>query len=427
MSANTIWRSAPVSVLAAFALGAATAAGCGAALAALMASRGMSPGTAWPFATASVCVGSLLGGWVLALLQKSRGLLWGGGLGLAYALALLGFQLAGGGVPDGAQLARLALVVLSGAAGGSAGARRTEKRRRRCPDAARTEPGPCDAPAPRPHPKSSSRAFSDATPSGGQVMWVYQEPVSSKTLAVPQAAPAPADAARPDPAPFVPFVKEKAGASSVSAPPAPVRRAALRRARGRRQDLARECAILAASYLFGALLSGVALALGSGDEQAFLSAYLDNWSRLFTLDEPGAVWTLFGAEYLTAAGSATLLLLLGLSAFGPVMIHLFAMLFGMGVGVVSLQLFLTSGWRHALLGLVLSGAPTAAAVAGLCLFGASALQVSGRLQRAAFGRQELPSLAGARGLLAQYLVLNVLFLPVCGVSTALACLAGQLL
>lgn len=260
-------------------------------------------------------------------------------------------------------------------------------------------------------------------------MWVYQEPVSSKTLAVPQAAPAPADAARPDPAPFVPFVKEKAGASSVSAQPAPapVRRAALRRARGHRQDLARECAILAASYLFGALLSGVALALGSGDEQAFLSAYLDNWSRLFTLDEPGAVWTLFGAEYLTAAGSVTLLLLLGLSAFGPVMIHLFAMLFGMGVGMVSLQLFLTSGWRHALLGLVLSGAPTAAAVAGLCLFGASALQVSGRLQRAAFGRQELPSLVGARGLLAQYLVLNVLFLPVCGVSTALACLAGQLL
>ena len=258
-------------------------------------------------------------------------------------------------------------------------------------------------------------------------MWVYQEPVSSKTLAVPQDAPAPADTARPDPAPFVPFVKEKAEASSVSAQPAPVHRAALRRVRGRRQDLARECAILAASYLFGALLSGVALALGSGDEQAFLSAYLDNWSSLFTLDEPGAVWTLFGAEYLTAAGSATLLLLLGLSAFGPVMIHLFAMLFGMGVGVVSLQLFLTSGWRHALLGLVLSGAPTAAAVAGLCLFGASALQVSGRLQRAAFGRQEHPSLAGARGLLAQYLVLNVLFLPVCGVSTALACLAGQLL
>ena len=132
LSGNRRLRVLPTFLAAGFlGLGAAAEAGCGAALAALMASRGMSPGTAWPFATASVCVGSLLGGWVLALLQKSRGLLWGGGLGLAYALALLGFQLAGGGVPDGAQLARLALVVLSGAAGGSAGARRTEKRRRR--------------------------------------------------------------------------------------------------------------------------------------------------------------------------------------------------------------------------------------------------------------------------------------------------------
>ena len=128
MSGNTV--SAPVHVLAALALGAAAAAGCGAALAALMASQGMDPAVAWPFATASACVGSLLGGWVLALLRKSRGLFWGGGLGLAYALALLCVQLAGGGVPDAAQLARLTLVVLSGAAGGSAGARCGGKRRR---------------------------------------------------------------------------------------------------------------------------------------------------------------------------------------------------------------------------------------------------------------------------------------------------------
>ena len=59
--------------------------------------------------------------------------------------------------------------------------------------------------------------------------------------------------------------------------------------------------------------------------------------------------------------------------------------------------------------------------------GESPFQVGGGLRGAAFGGQELPPLTGARGLLAQYLVLNVLFLPVCGVSTALACLAGQLL
>ena len=109
MSANqSIWRS-PVSVLAAFALGAAAAAGCGALLASLMASQKMGPAAAWPFATAAVCVGSLLGGWVLALLCV---------------------QLASGGIPDAAQLARLALVALAGAAGGSAGVRKAGKKRR---------------------------------------------------------------------------------------------------------------------------------------------------------------------------------------------------------------------------------------------------------------------------------------------------------
>ena len=44
------------------------------------------------------------------------------------------------------------------------------------------------------------------------------------------------------------------------------------------------------------------------------------------MDDPKSVWNLFGAEYMTTAGGATVLLLLGLSAFGPVLIHLFAML-----------------------------------------------------------------------------------------------------
>ena len=160
---------------------------------------------------------------------------------------------------------------------------------------------------------------------------------------------------------------------------------------------------------------------------ALASAYLGHWARLFDLEQPGAVWGLFAAEYLTAAFGATILLLLGLSAFGPVLIYLFAMLFGLGVGAVGLQLYLQSGWRSALAGAALSGLPTAAAVTGLCLFGASALAVSSSLHRAAFARQTPHPIPAARTLLAQYAVLNVLFLPICGVSTALACLAGQLL
>ena len=262
-------------------------------------------------------------------------------------------------------------------------------------------------------------------------MWVYQEPVSSKTLAVPQAAPAPADAARPDPAPFVPFCQRKSRGFFCFCPAGACPQGRFAPGPGgRRQDLARECAILAASYLFGALLSGVALALGSGDEQAFLSAYLDNWSRLFTLDEPGAVWTLFGAEYLTAAGSATLLLLLGAVGLRPRDDPpLCNAVRAWGSGVVSLQLFFDVGLASCPAGAgPVRGAHCGGGWPGFACLGRSA--PSGQRPAAAgrvlAGRSSRPW-PGPGGLLAQYLVLNVLFLPVCGVSTALACLAGQLL
>ena len=127
MSVHSNHLAIPIHLLAALGFGAACAAGSGAGLAWLMASRGMGPGAAWPFATAAVCLGSLLGGWLLALLQKSRGLVWGGAFGLACALALLGLQLAWGGAPDAAQAARVALVPLSGAGGVCAGARRAAR------------------------------------------------------------------------------------------------------------------------------------------------------------------------------------------------------------------------------------------------------------------------------------------------------------
>lgn len=239
-------------------------------------------------------------------------------------------------------------------------------------------------------------------------MWVYQESAEkSLTVQTSKDQPAPAES-------------RMGAAVRPSAEPAfcPVK------TRGR--QMPRDCAALAASYLFGMLLSGVMLALSRASDLDVLSAYLSNWSGLFTLDEPGAVLHLFGTEYMTVAGGATVLLLLGLSAFGPVLIYLFAMLFGLGIGVIQLQLFLQSGWKTALLGLLLTGIPTAAAVTCLCLFGASALGVSGRLQHAAFGKKNLAAGSGARRLVGQYLVLNVLFLPICGVSTALVCLLHQL-
>ena len=84
-------------------------------------------------------------------------------------------------------------------------------------------------------------------------MWVYQQSAETKHLTVPSAVPEPAKAPAPQ---QTPFQKE---AAAVPPSGTPVRKERLHRSRG--QDLTRTCAALAASYLFGALLSGVVLAL----------------------------------------------------------------------------------------------------------------------------------------------------------------------
>ena len=263
-------------------------------------------------------------------------------------------------------------------------------------------------------------------------MWVYQSPSNLPPTGGP--APQPAGQEGAQQASHRPAAAAETAETAERPPPPPAApaarsgQAAPRQPRAKRGgSLTAACLALAGAYLFGALLSGVMLAFSRQQPgtMALASAYLGHWARLFDLEQPGAVWGLFAAEYLTAAFGATILLLLGLSAFGSVLIYLFAMLFGLGVGAVGLQLYLQSGWRSALAGAALSGLPTAAAVTGLCLFGASALAVSSSLHRAAFARQPPHPIPAARTLLAQYAVLNVLFLPICGVSTALACLAGQ--
>ena len=132
MSANnSVHLSIPIHIFAAFAVGSAAMAGSGAALASLMVSRGLGLSAAPPLATAAACAGSLVGGWLLAVLRKSRGLLWGSMVGLIYALVLLGLQLYSGNTPDLMQGIRLGLMFLAGAAGGYLGTLRSEKKRRR--------------------------------------------------------------------------------------------------------------------------------------------------------------------------------------------------------------------------------------------------------------------------------------------------------
>ena len=110
------------------------------------------------------------------------------------------------------------------------------------------------------------------------------------------------------------------------------------RAAVRRSKLSRETILLAAAYLLGTFLAGVAAVL-----------------------------------------------FLGLSALGPLPIFLFTMLYGTGSGLLSSRLLVDLNPRTAFVLLCVCGIPASLAAGTLCTFGASALQVSGRLCSAAFG------------------------------------------
>jgi len=108
----------PVRFILSFALGAATAGGCLAGFAAMMVRQGLSQEAARPLATAAVCIGSLLAGWLFALWQGSRCLVCGAGQGSLFAAALLLAQSAAGAALDMERLLGLGLVALAGALGG---------------------------------------------------------------------------------------------------------------------------------------------------------------------------------------------------------------------------------------------------------------------------------------------------------------------
>ena len=60
----------------------------------------------------------------------------------------------------------------------------------------------------------------------------------------------------------------------------------------------------------------------------------------------------------------------------------------------------------------------------VCLFGASALQVSGKIQRCSFGK--VFHSTGAWGLVGQFAQTLFLLLPICGAATGMLYLCGQM-
>ena len=219
-------------------------------------------------------------------------------------------------------------------------------------------------------------------------MWVYQETKTNAAVLVPTL---PEDTAGES-------LAEKEAMTPVSEPLAelPPQKAPRRKP----FQASRDCILLAAAYLFGTLMAGVLQALCDSEEMETLAYYLDCWRGVFAASSTAQAVGLFGAELAVVLGAAAVFLLLGLSAVGPLPIFLFAMLYGTGSGLLS----------------------------ALCLFGASALQVSSRIHAFSFGRGDKGSHpAGARLLMGQFALLAVCLCPLCGAATGLVCLANRLM
>lgn len=253
-------------------------------------------------------------------------------------------------------------------------------------------------------------------------MWVYQEtPETAAAKALPEAIMPTAQEEQ---------LKQKNGGvhsetsqderRSIPAAFSESRGNAPERAAARRS---KPIALLAAAYLLGTFLAGVAAARCVAGDAETLSYYLNCWQNLFSVQDAAGAVRLFRTEFLTVAGALTAVLFLGLSALGPLPIFLFTMLYGTGSGLLSSGLLSDLNPRTAFVLLCVCGIPASLAAGTLCTFGASALQVSGRLCSAAFGRGGQAPSTGA--LLGQFARMLFLLLPLCGAAAGMLYLAGQ--
>ena len=126
----------------------------------------------------------------------------------------------------------------------------------------------------------------------------------------------------------------------------------------RMRHASRDCCLLAAAFLLGTAAAGALQAVCDASQQEMLSYFLQCWCGLFSISAPTSAAGLFCAEYAALAAAATLLLLLGLSAVGPVCIFLFTMLYGLGNGLLSAQM-LAGADGKSILALLLLGIPAA--------------------------------------------------------------------
>lgn len=248
-------------------------------------------------------------------------------------------------------------------------------------------------------------------------MWIYEQTKSEENFSLlPQTVGLPVQTAESALPPVPAQAAEPAEQLTQKEPCIPAKRHATQ-----------DCWLLAAAFLVGCTAAGVLQAVCDARQTELLQYYLEAWQRLFAPGSMQGAVQLFGMEYLTLGLVVSLFLVLGLSALGPVMIFGNMMLYGLGSGLLMVQLCAAGGWKTVLLALLWTGLPTVAASGCLCFFGACALQVSSRIHAYSFrrhpGGQARP---GVQALLGQYLLTMVMLLPLCGAAAGLSYLGSRL-
>ena len=249
-------------------------------------------------------------------------------------------------------------------------------------------------------------------------MWIYEQTKPEENLSLlPQTVSLPVQKAEP----ALPTVPETA--------PEPVEQLPSKEpCIPAKRHATRDCWLLAAAFLLGSSAAGVLQAVCDARQAELLRYYLEAWQGLFAPGSMQGTVQLFSMEYLALGLVVSLFLVLGLSALGPVMIFGSMMLYGLGSGLLMVQLCTAGGWKTMLSALLWTGLPAAAASGCLCFFGACALQVSSRIHAFSFGRGDKGSHpAGARLLVGQFALLAVCLCPLCGAATGLVCLANRLM
>lgn len=178
--------------------------------------------------------------------------------------------------------------------------------------------------------------------------------------------------------------------------------------------------LLAGAYCFGTLLAGILQAMCTEREQAVLAAYLQSWLQFFAPQNTAGGWQSFGVQYLSAWSLFTAMLLAGFSVCGTVLAPLLLIFYGIGSGIVTLQLTMQQPFMQALLRLPCQ-LPAAVLTMLLCFFGRHAMRTGAQLHRLVFrggaGGGKAPS---AVPLLGHYLLCCVLLIPMCAAAMGLS-------